>query len=121
MASFAPVHFSGSTSGKPILIAATATPGTIIHTAIAGATQFDEVYLWITNVSAAAVTFTGEISDGTIVAPDDLFAKLCSIPANSPPIPILTGLRYNGGMIIRMFASSGTALTVSGIVNRYTP
>ena len=46
MATFSRVLLSGGTSGAPIPVAATATPGTLIHTAVAGATSFDEVYLW---------------------------------------------------------------------------
>ena len=44
---------SGSTDGKPILIAATSTPGTAIHTAVAGTTAgtYDEIWLWVHNTN----------------------------------------------------------------------
>ena len=54
MATFSRVLLSGGTSGAPIPVAATATPGTLVHTAVAGATSFDEVYLWASNVTALA-------------------------------------------------------------------
>ena len=46
---------SESTDGKPILSAATATPGTAIHTAVSGTTPgtFDEIWLWVHNTSAS--------------------------------------------------------------------
>ena len=48
MATYTKRLLSGSTNGRPIKVAATATPGTTIHTAVTGTTDFDEV--WIYNV-----------------------------------------------------------------------
>lgn len=71
---------SGSTDGKPIIIAATATAGTLIHTAVAGTTDgtYDEIRLWASNVSAAAVNLTIEWGDATTT--NNIKA---SIPASS--------------------------------------
>ena len=41
MATFSKIPLSGSTNGKGILVAATATLGTTIHTAGSGTTNFD--------------------------------------------------------------------------------
>ena len=46
MATFTKRLLSGSTDGRPILVAATGSPGTAIHTAVAGTTSFDEVWLY---------------------------------------------------------------------------
>ena len=43
MATFTKTLLSGSTNGKAILVAATATPGTTIHTAVAGTSSLDEM------------------------------------------------------------------------------
>ncbi len=39
MATYSKVLLSGSTNGKQIKVAATATPGTTIHTAVTGTTS----------------------------------------------------------------------------------
>lgn len=107
---------SASTNGKPIKIAATATAGTTIHTAVAGTSSYDEIYLWITNTSAAAVTLT--IEYGGVTDPDNLIVKALSIPANSPPIPILTGQVLHNAQVLAAFASSANVLLATGYVNR---
>ena len=60
MATYSRVLLSGSTNGKPIPVAATATPGTTIHTAVSGTSSFDEVYAWASNVTGSAATLTIE-------------------------------------------------------------
>ena len=63
---FTKVILSGSTSGKQIKVAATATAGTTIHTA--HATSLDEIWLWAVNSSTTAVKITVEWGEAT--APD---------------------------------------------------
>lgn len=116
MASYARVLLSGSTSGKPIIIAATATPGTTIHAAVAGSAAFDELYLWASNVTGSAATLT--IEWGGVTDPGNLITKAVSIPANSPPIPIVTGEVLNGGLTCAAFSGTASAINISGYVNR---
>lgn len=116
MASYSRQLLSGSTNGKSVKVSATATPGTLIHTAIAGTAAFDEIYGWITNTSNAAVNLTVEF--GGVTDPDNLLVKTLSIPANSPPIPILTGQVLQNGLVVRMFASVADVLLATGYVNR---
>lgn len=107
---------SGSTNGRAIKVAAVATAGTLIHTAIAGTAGFDEIYLFVTNTSNAPVTLTIEF--GGVASPDDLICKEVSIPANSAPIPIVTGQVLQNGLVVRAFAGSANVLLISGYVNR---
>jgi hypothetical protein len=116
MATYSRVLLSGSTSGKPIPVAAIATLGTAIHTAIAGAAAFDEVYLWASNVTALTATLT--IEWGGATNPGDHMVKAVSIPANSPPIPIATGQVLNGGLAITAFSGTASAINITGYVNR---
>lgn len=116
MATFSRILLSGSTSGQPIKVAATATPGTLIHTAVAGAVSFDEIYLWVTNTDT--VTRTVTIQWGGVTDPDNLIAKTVSLGASSPPFPIITGINLNGGLIVRAFASSANVLLISGYCNQ---
>ena len=116
MATYSRVLLSGSTNGRAIVVAATATPGTAIHTAIAGTTAFDEVYLWASNVTAAAATLT--IEWGGVTDPGDHMVKALTIPANSPPIPIATGQVLNNALLIKAFSGTASAINLTGYVNR---
>lgn len=116
MATYSRVLLSGSTNGRAIPVAATATPGTAIHTAIAGTSAFDEVYLWASNVTAATATLT--IEWGGVTDPGDHMVKALSIPANSPPIPIATGQVLQNGLLIKAFSGTASAINITGYVNR---
>jgi len=118
MAIYSGEILSGSTSGKPIPVAATTTPGTVIHTAPSGTTGYDEVYLFCANVTGSTATLTLEW--GGVSDPGDHLVKGYSIPANSPQYPVAVGQRINNGVTIRAFSGSASALNVSGWVNRKT-
>jgi hypothetical protein len=118
-ATFQRVLLSGSTSGRPVKVVATATPGTTLHTATALAGAIDEVYLYVTNTSGAAVALTMEW--GGVTTPDDLIMDAVSIPADSGPILIIPGLPMSAGLLIKAFASSANVLLVTGWGNRITP
>jgi len=114
MPTFSRQLLSGSTNGKPIPVAATVTPGTLLHTAISGG--YDEIYLYVANVTGSAVTLT--IEWGGVSDPADLMCKAVSIPANSGPTEIVRGLVLNGGLVVRAFAGSANALNITGFVSR---
>ena len=116
MATYSRLLLSGSTSGRVIPVAAIVTPGTLIHTAVAGASAFDELYLWISNVTNAVALLTLEW--GGVTDPGDHLCKQLSVPAFCPPIPIATGQILNGGLILRAFCPTASALNASGYVNR---
>jgi len=56
---------SGSTGGMPIKVVATATTGTTIHATGTSASIIDEVWLYATNTSSAAVNLTIEFGSTT--------------------------------------------------------
>ena len=111
------VLLSGSTSGKSVKIAATATPGTLIHTAVGGTSAFDQIYLWVTNTDSATRTLT--IEYGGTTDPDNLLTKAYAIAANSTPLAICDGLILNGGLIVRAFASVANVVLLTGYVKRW--
>jgi hypothetical protein len=117
--SFTREQLSGSTDGKPILIAATATPGTLIHTAIASTTVWDHIYASANNLSAVDVAITIEF--GGTTDPDHLLAKGLVIPANAHDFPLINGKPLKNSLVVRIFAGTANVLTVAGRVNRYTP
>lgn len=116
MATYSRQLLSGSTNGRAIPVAAAATPGTLIHTALAGSTGFDEVYLWVSNVTGAAATLTLEW--GGVTDPGDHMTKAFSIPANSGPTPVVFGQVLNNGLVVRAFSGTASALNLTGFVNR---
>jgi hypothetical protein len=107
---------SGSTNGRPINVSATATPGTLIHTASSTSGQKDELYLWVSNTTGSAATLTLEW--GGVTDPDDLLVKAYSVPLNSGPVLVANGLTLNGGVVVRAFSGTGDALNITGYVNR---
>lgn len=120
MTTYTRILLSGSpASGRVIPVAAAATPGTLIHTAVAGAASFDEIYLWASNVTAVAATLT--IEWGGVTDPGDHMTKTLTIPPNSPPIPIVTGEVLNGALVVRAFSGTASAINLSGYVNRIAP
>lgn len=113
-----PVIPSGSTNGQPIKVAATATPGTLIHTAVAGITSIDEVWMWVTNNhTSSAINLTLEI--GGVTDPDNLIR--ISVPARTGLYLVFPGGRLNNGLAIRAFAGSANQLCITAIVSRYAP
>lgn len=114
------IILSGSTNGRVIPVAAAATPGTIIHTAISSATigpgTIDEVHLWVSNVTGGAATLT--IEWGGVVAPGDLLVAAYNVAANSAPIKVVDGQVLQAALVIRAFSGTANALNISGYVNR---
>lgn len=117
MATYTKLILSGSTDGMGIVITPTATAGETVHTA--HATSLDEIWAWVSNLHNAAVTIT--IEWGGATDPDNLLVKTLSIPANSPPIPVVTGQILTNSKVFKMFASVADKIVVSGYVNRITP
>ena len=112
-----PILLSGSTSGRPIKVVQTATAGTLIHTAVSGATSFDEISLWCQNTDSSDRKLTLEL--GGVTSPDDLIE--ITIPTESGLVLVLDAHRMNGGVVVRAFAATANVLTIIGEVNRMVP
>lgn len=120
MAVFTAGILSGSTNGRPVKVAATAIgSGTTIHTATSVSGAFDEVSIYVTNTHTATVSVT--LGWGGTTDPDDLICKTVSLSPLSGPVPIVTGLRLNGGVIVKAAGSTANVLLVTGIVNSISP
>jgi hypothetical protein len=116
MAIYEKQKLSGSTNGKQIKLAATSTPGTTVHTAVSGTTDYDEVWLYVTNNHTASVNLT--IEWGGTSSPDDLIQM--SIPSKTGLYLIVPGLVLQNGLAAKAFASVANVLCISGWVNRIT-
>lgn len=106
--------FSGSTNGKGTKITQTSTPGDLIHTAVTGTTDFDEIWLYAYNHHTSAVVITLEF--GGVTVPDNIIKV--TIPSQPGLVPILPGLILQNGLLLRAFAADANLVTLYGWVNR---
>lgn len=119
MATFSKQILSGSTDGRAIKVAATATAGTTIHTGPSTATTFDEVWLYAMNTDTTDRKLT--IEWGGVSAPDDLIEF--TVKAESGLYLIVPGLVIKGNatpLVVRAFAATTNVVTILGYVNRIT-
>jgi hypothetical protein len=104
---------SGSTSGRPVAVAATSTPGTTIHTAVNTTDWSDEVWLYVTNVDTSAVDLTLELGGTSTSDTVEM-----SIPAEDGLHLVLPGHVFDTGVVIKAFAGTTNVLNICGWVNR---
>ena len=115
MATYTKLPLSGSTNGKRILITAiTSASATPIHTAIAGTSALDEVWLYAYNDFANSLACS--ILWGGTVEPNDVIRTI--IPSKAGNILLVDGHLLQNGLTIGAYASSGSYITIDGFVNR---
>jgi hypothetical protein len=110
---FSKTLLSGSTNGASTLVSASATPGTVIHTAQSGTSGLDEVWLYADNSSTSAVKLTIEF--GGTAEKDQIEI---SIAGESGLILVVPGLVLNNSLVTRAFAGTANVISISGYVNR---
>jgi hypothetical protein len=98
---------SGSTNGKMIPIAATATPGTTLHTVASGTATIDAVTIWLTNIHTATVDVTLELG-GTAAGDQCIIAALALKRGMTLAVD---SFELNNGLLVRAFAA------VANVVN----
>jgi hypothetical protein len=115
MATYSKQLLSGSTNGKAIKVAASATPGTTIHTAVSGTSSFDEVWLYAHNTSSSAVKLTIEWGEAT--APDGNIE--INIGAEGTGLILIApGILLQNSLIVKAFAGTANVINIFGYVNR---
>lgn len=109
---------SGSTDGRGIKVAATASPGTTIHTAVAGTTAgtFDEVWIYAYNSDAVSRLLT--IEWGGTTSPDDNIKV--TLQAQSGLILVVPGLVLQNATVVKAFAAAANVVVITGFVNTIT-
>jgi len=116
MADYSKLKLSGSTDGRQIKVAATSTPGTTIHTAVAGIVDMDEVWLYAMNMHTSAVVLSIEF--GGVTSPDDIIQ--ISIPSKTGLYLIIPGMPLRNSLVVKAFAATTNVILISGWVNRIT-
>jgi hypothetical protein len=117
MTTYSKLPLSGSTNGRQIKVVPTSTPGTLIHTAVSGTTNMDEIWIYATNNHTAGVPVT--IEWGGTTTPDDLIQM--TIPAKTGLYLLIPGHILNNSLVVRAFASVANVVCLSGWVNRIAP
>ncbi len=115
------IPLSASVQGKAIKIAATATPGTLVHTTGTSATIIDRITLSAYNSDPLEQTITVEF--GGTTAPDNTVA--IPVPGSSGLTHVFDGNPLLGdgaaALNVRAFASKANVMTAMGWVMRITP
>lgn len=119
MATFTKKILSGSTDGKAVLVVATATAGTLIHTGSATATTLDEVWLYAVNSSSSSVKLTIEWGEAT--APNGNI-EVTVLP-EAGLVTVVPGLLLKGNataLTVKAFAGTASVISIHGFVNQIT-
>lgn len=118
MASFTKTLLSGSTQGRGIKVAATASSGTTIHATGTSSSIIDEVWLYAYNGDTTDRLLT--IQYGSTTSPDDDIK--ITIPAQAGLVLVAPGLTLTGtgaaANTVRAFAAAANVITIHGYVNR---
>lgn len=104
---------SASTDGLPVKVVATATPGTTIHTAVAGITAgtFDLVTLYALNTHTADVVLTVEF--GATATENNI---VMTIPYKSGLFMICDQMPLQNAKVITAFAATANVIMLYGWV-----
>jgi hypothetical protein len=116
MATFSKTILSGSTDGKQIKVAATATAGTLIHTGPTNTAHLHEVWLYAVNTDTTDRKLT--IEWGAAASPDDLIEY--TVKAENGLYLIIPGLLIKGNasaLTVRAFAATTNVICISGYVH----
>lgn len=116
MATFAKTVLSQSTDGRGILIAQTATPGTLVHTGSTSTSVLHEIWLYAVNTSTSAVKLT--IEWGAATAPNDNIEL--TVSPESGLVLVAPGLLIKGNataLTVRAFAATTNVIAIHGYVN----
>ena len=116
MATYAKQLLSGSTNGKGILVVATATAGTTIHTAVSGTSDLDELWVYAVNTHSADIKLTLEWGEAT--EPDGNIEQ--TVPSESGLMLLVPGLLLQNSLVLKAFAGTTNEIVIHGYVNRIT-
>lgn len=121
MATYSKLNLQDGTlnNGRAVKVAATATPGTLIHTASSTDTTLDEVWIYAQNTDTTDRKLT--IEWGGTTSPDDLIEF--TVKAENGLYLIVPGLVLKGSatpLVVRAFAATANVITITGYVNRIT-
>lgn len=117
------IPFSASTQGQGLKIAATATPGTLVHTTGVSLTVQDEIRLYLYNAHTADVLVTVEF--GGPAAPDQNIVLTVPFKSGLVAVTPASDLILTGSgtvaLTVKVFAATTNVIIAYGCVYRTTP
>ena len=112
--SFTKNKLSGSSNWKAIKVTGTSTASTVtIHTALAGTSAWDQIYIFADNTSTSSVDLT--IEYGSATALDDNIVVI--IPPKSWPVLVVPWLLLQNTLVVKAFAATANVITLNGYVH----
>ena len=116
MATFTKTIFSASTDGRAILVSATSSAGTLIHTGPTTTTHLNEIWLYAMNSDTTARKLT--VQWGSTSTPQDDIEL--TVQPESGLVLVTPGLLIKGNatpLVVRAFAATTNVITIHGFVN----
>lgn len=104
----------GAANGTPIKVVATATAGTLIHTA--HASSKDEIWLYAFNTDTTARKLTIEFGGAT--SPD--YTIEITIQPEAGAVLVCPGLVLSASLTVKAFCATANVVSIVGYVNRIT-
>jgi len=116
MATITKDDLSGSTTGQMIAVAATSSAGTTIHTAVAGTTNWDEIWIYANNIDSTDRVLTIEWGNTSAAGGHIEY----TVAAEAGLALIIPGLLLQNGLIVKAFCPTTNVINLSGYVNKIT-
>ena len=118
MATYSKLRLSGNTDGKNMQVTGTASGSAItVHTAVAGTSDLDEIWLYATGTTAAETLLSIEF--GAAGGDKDLVYLTVPVQGGGPSL-MIPGWLLQNGMVVRAYAAATNAINLNGFVNRIT-
>jgi hypothetical protein len=114
MATFTKKSLSGSTTGLQIKVTgASAGAAVTIHTAVAGTSSLDEVWIYAYNEDTVARLLS--IQWGGTTEPDNVIRTV--IPPKSGRVLVVDGMLLQNGLLVKAYADAANMIILDGFVN----
>ena len=116
MATYSKLNLSQSVNGQSISVTGNSNSATtLIHTAVSGTTNWDEIYVYAYNGHTADVTLTIQWG-GTATADESIL----TLGYKKGFILVIPGFLLNNSKLVRAYAGTANVVTINGFVNQIT-
>ena len=116
MATYSKLDLSQSVSGQSISVTgSTNSTTTLIHTAVSGTTDWDEIYVYAYNGHTIDTTLT--IQWGGTATADEW---ILTIGYKKGFVLVIPGFLLNNSKLVRAYAGVANVVTINGFVNQIT-
>lgn len=96
---------SGATNGRPIVVVATSSAGTTLHTTNA---NDNEIFMWATN--STSITQRLVIQWGGTTSTDEMYSTIGAFETHY----IIPGWYLSGSLVVRAYSTTANAVNIVG-------